>query len=617
MYGGTVNIEATVGNAIIEGATRTYLGGNSYDSETRIAHGAAASAIFMGHNMTTGDISIGAGSSRASGGNLVMGAQVAGSLTQIKGGTLDVDTAADVTLTSGTTMDIQSASTLDMTSVGAMIIDSASTNELNASTTTLVKGGTGLTLTATTGALDLNADGGAVTVDSSSTTTVTGGTGLELTATTGALDLNASSGAATLDSSAATTITAGTTADITSAGELNINATGAASDVYVEAKGAGATTFLGASNADTTTRLHNAGATSSLVIGSAQTSGAIFIGANSSRTGNIDLGSSGGTHETRIRGGDLVLSMSATIDVDAATTLDLTSVGDATITATGASSDACIEATGASGTTFLGACTADTTTRLHNSGITAGLVVGSNQTSGSISIGGGSSRTGEIGFGSGTGTHLTRIRGGTFLLSMSGTVDLASTGAAVDIDSGVTSDITIGDGQTTGDINIGTGSARASGAVIKIGDTTPTADSVLIKGIEMKPDTDSFSPTIGGTSGSDFTQTGASGSYWRWGNMVQVAILLNWTSKSTAAGDIRVGNLPFAFAALPSGTPAPRVYAVLNKASPFTPTGGSVIEAASSAGNTYMNVYEDGSILDVSDATSSDSVEMSITYMLS
>jgi hypothetical protein len=95
-------------------------------------------------------------------------------------------------------MTIQSGTTTTVTSVGAMILDSTSTNELNASTTTLVKGGTGLTLTATTGTLDMNANGGAVTLDSSTTTAITAGTTMAISATNN-LTIDSSSGAVQIE----------------------------------------------------------------------------------------------------------------------------------------------------------------------------------------------------------------------------------------------------------------------------------------------------------------------------------------------------------------------------------------------------------------------------------
>jgi len=436
---GEMNISNTgTGAALVVEAAgtsgRSYFGAtNVVDNETFIADGATTGNVIIGRLQTTGDINVGTGASRTTGCNIGVGAKVSGTTNFFYCGTCDQDSVDATTVVAGTTMG--------------------------------VTGGTGTTVTATTGALALDATAAAVTVTAGSTVGVTGATGVDVTATTGDIDL------------------------------VSSNATG---DV------------------------------------------------------NITAGSAGDCRITS--GADMVV--------------------------TSANGDVHVETSDATKTTFLGSNSVQGITRLCNGATTAALVVGSNQTSGAITIAGKSARTGSVSFGAGDGDYLFNAR--------SGSMNLQTVQAS--------------DGDMT---------------IISAKDLTVTAVGALdIAGVDMRaPDSASFVPTIGDGTNA-FTQSGATGSYWRWGNMVQVAIGLNWTDKGSASGDVRIGNLPFAFPALPSGTPAPRVYGILNKSSPFTPTGGAVIEVASSTGQTYMNVYEDGAILDDGDCSATGTVEISIVYML-
>ena len=477
-------VKSTAGSLVLEGASGTYVGSQTLESNTFIANAATTASVTIGASQTTGDISIGTGGARASGGNIVIGTQVAGVLAQINGGTVDINSGVDIDIDSGTTlnmdsgstmlihstttMDIQSSDTLTMTSTGAMILDSTSTNELNASTTTLVKGGTDLTLTANTGTLDMNANSGAVTLDSGTTTI----------------------------------ITAGTTLDMTSAGEMDINTTGA-SHLYVEAAGSG-TTYLGAGKNNTLTRIAQSATTQGVVMGGSQTSGTISIAGLAARTGAINIGSGTSNYNLSMRAG------TAVIDTKVGT-LDLISITDVDIDAV-------------------------------------------------------------------TNINLKNTTGGTI---------------TVGVESGRTGDITIGNAAATG-------------------------SDVICKGVSMTPITASFAPILTDTTGNVLPQTGALGSYWKWGNQVTMSMYFNWTSKGSAvAGEVfKITALPFTWPALPSGTPALRIYGHADRYDWADATGTEHMAVASVAGETTMRAYKDATVLTIASLDTAGSFEMSCSFTL-
>jgi hypothetical protein len=308
----------------------------------------------------------------------------------------------------------------------------------------------------------------------------------------------------------------------------------------------------------TTTRIANGATSANVVVGTVQTTGTIVMGAASGRTGNIQFGSSSADYLFNMRSGTANLETkdaAGTFDIIAAGTLDLTaSGGDVSVTATGANDDVIVEATGSGGTTFLGATNADQTTRLHNAGTTSNCVIGSGQTSGTLAIGINAARTGTIDVGNPTGTHLTRIRGGSFLVDVSGSCDIQ------DVDMNVTSKT-------------------------------------------------SWTPTIGSAT-TDFTMTTNTGEYTKWGNMITYTFTIVWTSKNSATGNIRIKGLPF------SGALDNVLGSFTDKSWYNLGPSGINIVCLSQDGQTYLDLRADGVLMTDANIDASGSFSGSITVPL-
>ena len=125
-------VESTAGTLVLEGATGTYLGAQTVESATYIGNNAATSGIVIGASQTTGDISIGTGGSRVSGGNIIIGTTVAGVLTQINAGNLDVNSGNEITIDSTTTTAINAGTTATVQGAAVGIVASAGDVSLNA-----------------------------------------------------------------------------------------------------------------------------------------------------------------------------------------------------------------------------------------------------------------------------------------------------------------------------------------------------------------------------------------------------------------------------------------------------------------------------------------------------
>jgi hypothetical protein len=361
--------------------------------------------------------------------------------------------------------------------------------------------------------------GAALEMTSGTTALVTGGTGLTLTATTGALDMNATAGAVTLDSDTTTTLTAGTTALVTGGTGLTLTAT----------------------------------------------------------TGALDMNATAGA---------ATLDSGTTTTLTAGTTMDvIATAGDMNINTTGtvaSARDIYVEAKGAGSTTYLGATTVDTTTRLHNGGTTATCVVASAQTSGLLAIGINSARTGNIDIGSATGTHVTRVRGGGYVMDMSASVSV--------------------------DCNNYTLTPVGATVLDSTGNVTMTSDGDFnIQAVEMTPSgVTAWTPTIGSAT-VDFTTSAASGEYYRWGNMITYTWSVVWTGQNSATGTLLIKGLPF-------DAVLENVMGVITNKDWISgnPSGTNIVPL-SQAGETFMNFRQDTNTISISGVDATGLMSGSIT----
>ena len=443
-----------------------------------------------------------------------------------------------------------------------------------------------------------------------------------------------------------------------------------------EVRASTGTVYLGGQSDNVPTRLGNGVTTDNIIIGTSQSTGQTFIGANAGRSGPITLGSSTGTHETRIRGADLIVTQSgnatfdvggtidmniATLDIDttadatitaattmdiqsgttttitsvgamvldststnelnastttlvkggtgltltattgtldmnadggaatldsststtitAGTTVDITAVGELDINTTGANNSLFVEAKGSGATTFLGGVTANTTTRLHNAATTAGLVIGSNQTSGTITIGAGGTRTGQIQIGGPTADFSLNARSGTMNLETKDAAGAFTIVSADTLDIDAVDDVTI----------------DSSGG------------TVLVEGVDMVlTSKTSWTPTIGSIA-TDFTMSTQIGQYTRWGNMVTYTFTLAWTDLNSATGDIKIKGLPF------TGAMTNALGVFTDKTWLSGSVAGMEVHPLSQDGQTYLDIRYDSILVDEGDVDASGAFSGSIT----
>ena len=168
-------------------------------------------------------------------------------------GAISLQSVSTITATAGTTLDLNAAD---------IDADATATIDLAAGTTFAATGGTGASVTATTGNLSLTATVGQVNANAGSTFSATGATGATITATANALTLNANG----------------------ASGSVVVNATGVGNDVDINANDA--VTIDGATITNTATTSHtvvaptaniNVTGTGATNIGSTATGGAVNI----------------------------------------------------------------------------------------------------------------------------------------------------------------------------------------------------------------------------------------------------------------------------------------------------------------------------------------------------
>lgn len=168
-------------------------------------------------------------------------------------GAISLQSVSTITATAGTTLDLNAAD---------IDADATATIDLAAGTTFAATGGTGASVTATTGNLSLTATVGQVNANAGSTFSATGATGATITATANALTLNANG----------------------ATGSVVVNANGVGNDVDINANDA--VTIDGATITNTATTSHtvlaptaniNVTGTGATNIGSTATGGAVNI----------------------------------------------------------------------------------------------------------------------------------------------------------------------------------------------------------------------------------------------------------------------------------------------------------------------------------------------------
>ena len=541
--GSLVNLISTSGNINVQAnsnATVTSVAGTvdigTTNRPVEIGSGATTSAIDIGDALTTGDINIGSGAARTTGDLYLGSASGTSSVTTVRGNTIDSNANGTHTVAGGIVNCV--ASTGDAFFSGASGV-TVSTTGGNATVT----GATNLVMTAGVNA-SLTTTAGDISIDGATTTDLTGGTGVSMIATTGSAVLTGGSNVTVSGTSG--------TAQIFSAGDASITST---------TSGA---TIVGVSGADRPVRIGEGNITSDIDIGTGQTSGVINIGTDVARSGIINIGASGGTHETQIR--------SATLDSSTSGATEIQAGGDMNIYTTGG------------GVLLLGG-SANSLIRLANGNTTEGVVIAGSQTSGTVSIGGLSTRTGAVSVGSSSGNFLFNVR--------SGTMNLETRAAAGDMTIVSSRDI---DMTAVGDITI-----NSSGG------------TTFLEGNDMAGTAGSWTPVLGDGLGGFYGGQTTAGTYQKYGKVVVLYGTVAWTSKgsTTGTGNFQVTGLPFnrlSATNLHMGEYSTNTW--------FSGTGSlRVTVHLSSGGTTVMNALKGTTNLLVSDTVTAGGFRFSFTYI--
>ena len=545
-----INAIATGGDLIVgtnEPGASAIFGDPASDNLVRIGPGTTSASVFIANNQTSGRLEIANNPSRS--GVMVIGHNNGTHLMVIRSRILDMSSSSgDATFgASGTT--------------GTVFLGTPNGNAT-------VRVGNGLTSNGlivgsqqTSGVIAIGANA-ARTGDIS----LGSGTGTHATIVRGGSYRNETLGdhTTTVGGDMTTTVTGDRTVTVTGAdientlGARTITATG---DVTIGTTDTAQTTFLGHPSTDAEVRVGNGVTTDDIVIGSNQESGTLALGWDTSRTGSIILGSNSATHATNIRGGSFLVEMSGDHTTTVGGNLAETVTGNHTTTVTGtrtvnttgavvennsgdltmtASGDVTIGTTGTSNTLFLGGGGANQVVRLGNGVTDKDIVVASAQTSGTFIVGANPSRSGNISFGSGTGTHETLIRGGSYrnetlnnhlmtvggvneqnsvantnITSSGGNVTIGTTNgvqttfighpatdATLRLGSGATSKtIHIGEAQTSGPINIGTSASRTG--AIQIGDDSASHPTFIRGGAVVVGISGNYTGSFGGNNVQD------------------------------------------------------------------------------------------------------------------
>ena len=500
-------------------------------TELQIADNQTTGNIDIGGAQTTGNIYVGNSAARTTGA-VQIGTLTGSGQTLLRGNTINANSNSSSTYQGSLVNVISTSGSVNVQSNGSTSLTSiTSTANVTGATSSTVKASNGtMKIESTLGAVDIDASAN-ITLDSAAIITQT--TGNQALNASGRIDLTSVGNTAITTTAGSFDIISGGSADIVAnAGGGTFRCTG---NSTFGTTGSGATDYFGDNNS--VCRVANGTVDKSIIIGTAQTTGGLFLGTNAGRLlgGNIYLGSSTGTHITYIRGGAFqeVMSGNHTADVDGnydvnvvgAVTIDSSGVtSDITVTAARdtfirAAGDVIVETIDAGQTTFLGSTNVQGTTRLCNGATTASLIVGSQQTSGSIIIGGNSLRTGSVSFGSATGNYLFNAR--------AGTMNLQTTAVAGDMTIVSSRDIAM---TAVGNITINS-----------------TGGATSVQGVDMASSTGAWTPGVEDAAGAAFGGVTSSGVYVKWGRHVHLSGTVAWTGKGTAAAGefFKITGIPF------------------------------------------------------------------------
>jgi hypothetical protein len=237
---------------------------------------------------------------------------------------------------------------------------------------------------------------------------------------------------------------------------------------------------------------------------------------------------------------------------------------------------------------------------------------------GRISIGGSGVRDGPITIGndaasgeiiaeSGSGDLSLRTSGGLFLGANSPSPSSINIGNHPSR----TGTINIGDALASGDIRVHSGG----------GDTTINASGDIEVGVAITPGAinigastwnylrtvTTFTPTIGGTSGSDFTTSVATGRIINHGGIYHVTARVTWTSRGTAAGTLRLKNMPAYAEDDPGSTFG---LALFNNNGLDASNKDSDAYMVDLGGSQVIQFLNDGAAIDVSDTNATGTLRM-------
>lgn len=170
-------------------------------------------------------------------------------------------------------------------------------------------------------------------------------------------------------------------------------------------------------------------------------------------------------------------------------------------------------------------------------------------------------------------------------------------------DNTTTGDVKIAPISTSGTVEIATNSSRTASTTI--GNSSASGD-VLIKGVSMSTTTSTYTPVIGGTGGSDFTMSTQTGTIVKFGPYHYFTLLIVYTDKGTASGNIRIKGLGGS-AGADTGNP-------LMTIGVDTWTGRTALQTISAntmPGSTWLEVKIDNSSLGVAAVASTGTVVIS------
>jgi len=336
------------------------------------------------------------------------------------------------------------------------------------------------------------------------------------------------------------------------------------------------TQSLYASGDDGTLDLGANQTTGHMLIGQSQTSGRIDIGLADTRSGKIQIGHVSGTHTLELNGSD--------VTVGEGTTTGLTKI-------------ACNVT---SGNIRIG--NNDTPGDVHLSDILIGTNNASNQ---------------DVGI---YGSSLSLISGGS--CNVTGATGRVKLSAATSVE--LESDLLVyiwsqGAGGTIirsdeGGLELRT---QSDSSANNIELNTHSSDDVLINSISMRPLEGTFTPQLGGATGSNFSATYLNGTYWRWGPTWVITIACSWSGKSTAAGDFTIKNMPVTFPSTSSSSKSFEILATVDNKAWAGVTGADQLSVHTEEGTNTLKARLNGiTQIQVSSIEASDIFRLTLNVVI-